>query len=36
MRARPAAEVLDWFGRQQNAAYFLSAITRAEIPSRTI
>jgi predicted nucleic acid-binding protein len=31
MRARPAAEVLDWFSRQQNAAYFVSAITRAEI-----
>lgn len=31
MRPRPAVEVLDWFGRQQNATYFVSAVTRAEI-----
>ena len=31
MRARPAAEVLNWFSRQKNATYFVSAITRAEI-----
>jgi predicted nucleic acid-binding protein len=31
MRPKPAVEVLDWFGRQQNASYFVSAITRAEI-----
>ena len=31
MRPKPAAEVLDWFNQQQNARYFVSAITRAEI-----
>jgi toxin FitB len=31
MRARPAAEVLNWFSRQADARYFVSAITRAEI-----
>lgn len=31
MRAKPAAEVLNWFGRQQNASYFVSVITCAEI-----
>lgn len=31
MRPKPAAEVLDWFGRQQRASYFASAVTRAEI-----
>lgn len=31
MRAKPAAEVLTWFGRQQNASYFVSVIARAEI-----
>jgi hypothetical protein len=31
MRPEPCAEVRDWFGRQQNASYFVSAITRAEI-----
>lgn len=31
MRLRPAVEVLDWFGRQQKASYFVSAVTRAEI-----
>jgi len=31
MRAKPAAEVLDWFCRQTKAAYFISAVTRAEI-----
>ena len=31
MRAKPAAEVLDWFERQQGASFFVSAITRAEI-----
>lgn len=31
MRSRPAVEVLDWFGRQQKVAYFVSAVTRAEI-----
>lgn len=31
MRPKPSTEVQNWFGRQQNAAYFVSAITRAEI-----
>ena len=31
MRSKPAAEVLDWFDQQQNARYFVSTITRAEI-----
>ena len=31
MRPKPALEVLDWFGRQQGAVYFASAVTRAEI-----
>ena len=31
MRTKPAAEVLDWFERQQGASFFVSAITRAEI-----
>jgi len=31
MRRTPTTEVLDWFDRQRNAAYFVSAITRAEI-----
>lgn len=31
MRPKPAAEVLDWFDRQQDAASFVSAITHAEI-----
>ncbi|MBI5891448.1 MAG: type II toxin-antitoxin system VapC family toxin [Nitrosomonadales bacterium] len=31
MRPKPAAEVLDWFERQQGASFFVSAITRAEI-----
>lgn len=31
MRPRPAVEVLGWFGRQQKASYFVSAVTRAEI-----
>lgn len=31
MRPKPAVEVLDWFGRQQRASYFVSAVTRAEI-----
>ncbi len=31
MRPKPAAEVLDWFERQQDVLFFVSAITRAEI-----
>ena len=31
MRPKPAAEVLDWFERQQGASFFVSAITRGEI-----
>jgi len=31
MRPKPSTEVQNWFGRQQNTAYFVSAITRAEI-----
>ena len=31
MRPKPSTEVQNWFGRQQNASYFVSAITRAEI-----
>lgn len=31
MRAQPSPVVLDWFARQQNAHFFISAITRAEI-----
>lgn len=31
MRPKPAIKVQNWFGLQQNAAYFVSAITRAEI-----
>ncbi|KAF0164792.1 MAG: PilT protein domain-containing protein [Rhodocyclaceae bacterium] len=31
MRPKPAPEVLDWFEQQQGAAFFISAITRAEI-----
>ena len=31
MRPKPAAEVLDWFERQQGVMFFVSAITRAEI-----
>ena len=31
MRPKPAVEVLEWFSQQQNARYFVSAITRAEI-----
>ncbi len=31
MRAKPAAQVLNWFGQQQNASYFVSVISRAEI-----
>ncbi len=31
MRPKPSTEVRNWFGRQQNASYFVSAITRAEI-----
>jgi predicted nucleic acid-binding protein len=31
MRPKPSVEVQNWFGQQQNASYFVSAITRAEI-----
>lgn len=31
MRPQPAVEVLDWFERQQDVSFFVSAITRAEI-----
>jgi hypothetical protein len=31
MRTKPAAEVLDWYEQQQDASFFVSAITRAEI-----
>lgn len=31
MRPKPAVEVLDWFGQQQEASYFVSVITCAEI-----
>jgi toxin FitB len=31
MRPKPSTEVQNWFGQQQNASYFVSAITRAEI-----
>lgn len=31
MRAKPAQEVLNWFERQADAPFFVSAITRAEI-----
>lgn len=31
MRTKPSAEVQNWFGRQENASYFVSAVTRAEI-----
>lgn len=31
MRAKPSVEVLDWFERQPDATYFISAITCAEI-----
>ncbi len=31
MRPKPAVEVLDWFGRQQRASYFVSAVTRTDI-----
>ncbi len=31
MRPRPDASVMDWFGRQQDAPFFISAVTRAEI-----
>lgn len=31
MRPRPAAEVLAWFARQENAEYFVCSVTRAEI-----
>lgn len=31
MRPKPAPEVLDWFERQQGVAFFVCAITRAEI-----
>jgi predicted nucleic acid-binding protein len=31
MRTKPSAEVQNWFGQQQDASYFVSAITRAEI-----
>jgi predicted nucleic acid-binding protein len=31
MRSRPAVEVLVWFARQQDAVFYTSAITRAEI-----
>jgi predicted nucleic acid-binding protein len=31
MRAKPAQEVLNWFGRQADTPFFVSAITRAEI-----
>lgn len=31
MRAKPAAEVVDWFERQQDVSFFVCAVTRAEI-----
>lgn len=31
MRAEPAVEVLDWFGRQAGATFYVCAIARAEI-----
>ena len=31
MRPRPAPAVLGWFAQQENAHFFISAITRAEI-----
>lgn len=31
MRTRPAPEVLDWFARQADTAFYVSVITRAEI-----
>jgi predicted nucleic acid-binding protein len=31
MRPQPAVEVLDWFARQQDVSFFVSAVTRAEI-----
>lgn len=31
MRSNPAAEVLDWFDRQQDAPFYVCAIVRAEI-----
>jgi predicted nucleic acid-binding protein len=31
MRAKPAQEVLNWFERQADTPFFVSAITRAEI-----
>ena len=31
MRPKPSTEVQNWFGQRQNASYFVSAITRAEI-----
>lgn len=31
MRAKPAAEVMDWFERQQGVSFFVYAVTRAEI-----
>lgn len=31
MRPKPAAEVLDWFERQQGSSFFVCTITRAEI-----
>lgn len=31
MRPEPAAEVLGWFEEQQEASFFVSAVTRAEI-----
>lgn len=31
MRPRPAAAVIDWFGRLDDTSFFISAVTRAEI-----
>ena len=31
MRAKPAAEVVGWFERQQDVSFFVCAITRSEI-----
>lgn len=31
MRAKPAAELVDWFERQPDASFFVCAITRSEI-----
>jgi toxin FitB len=31
MRPQPAAEVLSWFGQQQDTAFFVSAVTHAEV-----